>query len=150
MKHRTTWQSLSTALVISKDDLAPERVTRQLGVDPDFTCESGENSVLDSGDGCWSLVCAAVDITASVETLLQRVSPLAEKLVELEDSGCDVRIDISGRVDAGSHLSVPASVLSRLAELGFPVSLTAETVPVDQYEGDFFDWLPENGSHRAE
>ncbi|WP_432038589.1 DUF4279 domain-containing protein [Streptomyces cucumeris] len=135
------WASLSVALVITEGDLVPDSVSKRLRLDPSSFQDRGSVSDDGVGEGCWVLEYGDAG-SRGPDQLLGAVCDLLTsrrvELTELRTQGFDARIEIAGAVETNSHLRVSTETLSRLADLGIPISFTVKSVP----ERDDCDWLP--------
>lgn len=148
-----TWESLGVALLITGPELDPGELTRRLGVVPDLARGPNEAPDFRDGAGCWALRATSGSepgaLDGLVRTMLDRVRHLRPELTALRAEGHRVSLDVSGQVHHRERLVLDAELLSAVAELGVPLSFSAEITRVGDEEG-FWDWLPPaDGSHRA-
>ncbi|SOD63173.1 protein of unknown function [Streptomyces zhaozhouensis] len=148
--HTATWDSLGVALLVTGSELDPGVLTRRLGVVPDLARRPGEVPAFRDGAGCWALRAAGgAELAPLVHAVVERARPLRGELGVLRAEGYRVSLDISGRVHHRELLTLDAALLAGAAELGVPISFSAEVTRVPDEEG-FWDWLPPaDGSHRA-
>ncbi|MGY4276695.1 hypothetical protein ACVILE_002875 [Streptomyces sp. M18.1] len=147
-----SWDSPAAALLISGKDLAPQDVTRTLGITPSLTREPTAASRFRPGEGVWVVQVTArpgQGLDGALDELVGLVSGRLRSIQSLRESGLTVRIDLSGQVDGRARLPVSPHSLSRLAALALPLSFTTRAVPSERSE-EAWDWLPEaDGSHRT-
>ncbi|CAM5687907.1 hypothetical protein SHIRM173S_09522 [Streptomyces hirsutus] len=147
-----SWDSPAATLLITGEGLTPGDVTRTLGISPSLYREPTADSRFRPGEGVWAIQVTAgphQGLEEALDELADLISGVLEGIRELEESGLTVQVDLSGRVDGRTRIPVSPHALSRVAALGFLLSLTTEVVPSERSE-DLWDWLPAaDGSHRA-
>ncbi|MER6200938.1 DUF4279 domain-containing protein [Streptomyces sp. NPDC001586] len=123
------WVLTDVALVVEKGDLDPDAVTARLGLQPTAVRFPGVDRWGPPGDvaGRWRLTCderTTRDLSGQLEHVLSAAEGCAVPLREMRAEGCDVRLAVYGFAGHGSHLLIPAPMISRVARLGLPLILT--------------------------
>ncbi|WP_431043423.1 DUF4279 domain-containing protein [Streptomyces sp. P1-3] len=134
---------VSVMLLITKSDLAPEWVSRELSLEPVASRVPGALSSFRGGAGCWMYGVGRVSIASVSEQLIGLASQLLsrrEALAELREKGYSVQFDISYSLEKRATLQLSPEALLSVRDLGVPLSFTVR-YPASKDDSDFFSEL---------
>ncbi|MEU9303069.1 DUF4279 domain-containing protein [Streptomyces sp. NPDC048269] len=123
------WVLTDVSLVVRKADLDPGEVTERLGLQPTAVRAPGADRWGPPGetDGQWRLTSderTARILPDQLREILSAAEGCEQELHALQREGCTVSLAVYGFAGHGARIFLPADTVSRLARLGFPLTVT--------------------------
>ncbi|WP_392964205.1 DUF4279 domain-containing protein [Streptomyces sp. LN245] len=124
------WAETAVTLVVRKQDLDADLVTRTVSLPPTSVRRPGSDHrdrVSPPQDGLWAFQVhdrMPGGLSDQLRTLMDLVEPRSSSLAELTSQGYDIHLDLFGFVGRGATFVLAPDVVRTAAALGVPVTVT--------------------------
>ncbi|MGC4984895.1 DUF4279 domain-containing protein [Streptomyces sp. DT193] len=124
------WAETAVTLVVRKQDLDADLVTRTLSLPPTSVRRPGSDHrdrVSPPRSGLWALQVhdrLPGGLSDQLRTLMDLVEPRSSSLAQLTSQGYDIHLDLFGFVGRGATFVLAPEVVRTTAALGVPVTVT--------------------------